>query len=927
MEAILRERGERRRHERIRISLDVFSISTGRSIGMAVNLSPQGAFIQTENPLRPGTRLFLEFDLPDFLPIKAYCNVVWIKKVEGPESGPSGMGIQFINIYEYHRAKLEEYIRKNFSKIDSDDFDLADFIDISDRDIFKKTEPFWEFIEDTTKKGFNQYRLPVLSACKNRVRVSDKTTGREREMIMMGSCNYLGLSTHPKVLKATEEAIKKYGTGSEGAALLTGSYDIHRALEFKLARMKDCEDAVVFPTGYGANSGSISALVRKGDIAVIDRLAHASIIDGCMLSDGSFRTFKHSNIESLKRVLENVKDEYNGKLIVIDGVYSMDGDIAPLPHIIEIANQYGARVMVDEAHATGVIGERGRGTPSHFKVEGKVDIVMGTLSKALGSVGGFVASSKEVVNYLRYYARSGFFSINLPPAVAAAALAAIEVMESEPELHKNLWRNTKYMKENLRLLGFNIGNTESAIIPIIIGDNLTLRKMTKRIYEEGVYLNAIPYPAVPKGHERFRLSLMATHTKDDLDETLEIIEKVGREFGIIKKPISLGALGSGKYSVREVSSKREIEESVRFSWKVYRDYPAWVPYFIVKDQVRLISGDYFYFRKVSGKRFVVEEGGEIVGTVSAFVDSYFNRYHNRNVGFLGFFEALPNRAKAVELLLGSAMEFLELEGSKEIWAPVNGIFGLFGGGLLSSGFEKTPSFLQVYTPPYYHDYFTKSGFSPIKRLLHYTIDLTSPENVERIRAFSKEAWDGGFRIRKINKHSWDEEARYILGIYNEAFSRLWGNVPFDYDEFMEFANEFKTLITPDLWLMAEVDGNPVGFIGGFPQYAPVFRELNGEIKPLKMVKLPMKLRGINEGVIVLAGVSDKYRGRGIGRALFGRLAEAMIERGYFRAVASWALEDNLNSRRVIEGLGGEVDLYWTIYGRNLNSATGGPSIV
>jgi glycine C-acetyltransferase len=924
MEAVIGKTTERRRYERIPVGFDVFSMNTGKLIGKAVNLSLGGIFIQAENPLRPGTKLLLEFNLPgQSLPIKAYSEVRWVEKIKDSESEPWRMGIRFMNIYEYHRGKLEEYSRKNLNKIDPDNLDLSDFIDISDKDLFKKTHPFWEFIEETTQRGVNQYRLPLLSACKNRVIVSDKRTGKEREMIMMGSCNYLGLATHPKVVKATGEAIKKYGTGSEGAALLTGTYDIHRALEAKLARMKGCEDAVVFPTGYGANLGSISALVRKGDIAIIDRLAHASIIDGCMLSGGSFRTFKHSNIESLKRVLENVKNEYNGKLIVVDGVYSMDGDIAPLTHIIEIADQYGARVMIDEAHATGVIGERGKGTPSHFKIEGKVDIVMGTLSKALGALGGFVASSKEVVNYLRYYARSGFFSINLPPAVAAAALAAVEVMESEPELHKNLWRNIKYMKENLKLLGLNIGNTESAIIPIIVGDNLALRKMTKRIYEEGVYLNAVPYPAVPKGQERFRLSLMATHAKEDLDETLEVLEKVGREFGVVKKPYPLNTLRSEKYEVKEIFSKKEIEKSIRFSWRVYKDYPAWVPYFLVKNQVKLISGDYFYFRKVSGKRFVVEEKGEIVGTVSAFVDNYFNRYHNKNVGFLGFFEALPYKQGAIELLLGKATEFLELEGCKEIRAPINGIFGLFGGGLLSSGFEKTPSFLQVYTPPYYQDYFIKSGFSPIKRLLHYTIDLTLPENVERILTFSKEALTGEFQIRKVNKNNWDEEARSILNIYNEAFSSLWGNVPFDYDEFMEFANEFKNLIIPDFWLIAEVDGNPIGFVGGFPQYAPIFRELNGEIKPLKIVKLPMKLRSINEGTIVLAGVSDKYRGRGIGRALFSCLAEAMIEKDYRRTTVTWILEDNKNVRSVIEALGGEIDIHWIVYGKISSQQTEG----
>jgi glycine C-acetyltransferase len=523
--------------------LEVFSRNTGGLIGKSRDISPNGMFIETENLLKPGTKMLLEFKLPnEMIPIKTYSEVKWNKRGLTYEAKSTGMGVQFISIYESDKKRLAKYSKSLNSEgspkeetINSDNLSLADFVEISDKDLFAKTKLFWEFMEDIVQKGFDNYRVPLLSACKNRIVVFDKRIGKEKEMIMMGSCNYLGLATHPKVLKAAKEAIRKYGTGSGGAALLTGTYDVHRNLEIKLAQMKGCEDAVVFPTGYGTNVGCISALVKKGDVAIIDRLAHASIIDGCMMSSGKFRTFQHSDMQSLREVLERSKDSFDGKLIVVDGVYSMDGDIVPLPQVVNIAREYGAKVMIDEAHATGVIGERGRGTPSYFRIEGEVDIVMGTLSKALGGLGGFVASSKEVINYLRYYARSGFFSINLPPAVAAAALAAVEVMENEPELHENLWRNTRYMKENLKSLGFNVVNSESAIIPIIIGDDLALRKISKRIHEEGVYLNAIPYPAVPKGKSRLRLTLMATHTQEDLDKALEVLEKVGIEFGILKR--------------------------------------------------------------------------------------------------------------------------------------------------------------------------------------------------------------------------------------------------------------------------------------------------------------------------------------------------------------------------------------------------------
>lgn len=402
-----------------------------------------------------------------------------------------------------------------------------------------------------------------------------------------------------------------------------------------------------------------------------------------------------------------------------------------------------------------------------------------------------------------------------------------------------------------------------------------------------------------------------------ISKALKFVEKAGRGFGIIKRNSNESIAGSEKYCVREISSKGEIEKSVRFSWKVYKDYPAWVPYFLIKDQVKLISGDYLYFRDTRIKRFVVEGNGNIVGTISGFVDDYFNRCHNTNIGFLGFFEALPNRENAVELLFDKATQFLEREGCKETWAPINGIFGLFGGGLLSSGFEKTPSFLQIYTPPYYHDYLIRVGFKPIKRLLHYSIDLTLPENLNHIISLSERPSVPNVKIRRIDKSRWDEEIRSVLGIFNEAFRHLWGVVPLGYDEFVEFANEFKSLIIPDFWLIAEVDGEPSGFVGGFPQYAPIFREIDGKMTILKALKFAIRVGNIKEGALVLIGVLDKYRGRGIGRLLCSYLFKTMIEKGYNKAVVTWVLEDNKDSQRVTEKMGGKVDLYWTVYGKLL----------
>lgn len=381
---------------------------------------------------------------------------------------------------------------------------------------------------------FHHWGRILSSPSERRVIILDRYTNQPREMIMMASNNYLGLTTHPAVIEAARKALEKYGAGAGSVPLLGGTLDLHKELEYKLARMKGCEDAVIFTSGYSSNVGCVSALVRKGDVAVNDRLNHASIIDGCRLAGGELRTFKHNDPESLEKVLQSCEAQgFMGKLVIVDGVFSMDGDITNLPAIKKIADRYGARLMIDEAHATGVIGENGRGTPEHFKMEGEIDLVAGTLSKALAVVGGFVASSKEVVNYLRFYARSHMFSTALPPAAAGALIAGIDVIQNEPELRAKLWRNIRYMLANLRRMGFNLGNAETAIIPIIVGDETKLKLISREVHQAGIFVNPVYYPAVPKKLSRLRLSLMATHTQEDLDDTLAVLEKVGKKYGLI----------------------------------------------------------------------------------------------------------------------------------------------------------------------------------------------------------------------------------------------------------------------------------------------------------------------------------------------------------------------------------------------------------
>ena len=352
-----------------------------------------------------------------------------------------------------------------------------------------------------------------------------------KKMIMVGSNNYLGLTNHPKVKEATIEAVKKYGSGCAGSRFLNGTLDIHIKLEEKLARFIRKEAALVFSTGFQVNLGVISALVGKDDIVIIDKMDHASIIDGCRLSYGEVKKFRHNDMADLERILIENKDRK--KLIVVDGVFSMEGDIINLPDVMELAKKYDARVMVDDAHGIGVLGKTGRGTAEHFGLEKEVDLIMGTYSKSLASIGGFISGEEKVIHYIKHFARALIFSASPPPASIAAVSAAVDIIENEPERIEKLWANTRKIHNGFKSLGFEIGPTETPIIPILVGEDLKAFTMAMMLQEEGIFANVAVSPAVANGKALIRTSYMATHTDEHLDRVLNAFEKVGRALGII----------------------------------------------------------------------------------------------------------------------------------------------------------------------------------------------------------------------------------------------------------------------------------------------------------------------------------------------------------------------------------------------------------
>jgi len=392
-------------------------------------------------------------------------------------------------------------------------------------DIFEKCSRF-DKAKELMSQGIYPYFRVIESAQDPEIIMNG------RRMIMIGSNNYLGLTNHPKVKEAAIEAIKKYGTGCAGSRFLNGTLTIHVELEEKLARFMRKDAALVFSTGFQVNLGVISALVGKDDVVIIDKMDHASIIDGCRLSFGEVKKFRHNDMNDLERLLREY--EAKDKLIVVDGVFSMEGDIAHLPEIVSLSKKYGARVMVDDAHGIGVLGQTGRGTAEHFGLEDEVDLIMGTYSKSLASIGGFIAGSTDVIHYIKHTARPLIFSASPPPASVAAVSAALDIIEDEPQRREALWRNTNKMFKGFTELGFEVGPSQTPIIPIVVGESKDAFVMAMMLQEEGIFTNVAVSPAVPNGRSLIRTSYMATHTEEQLDRVLEAFEKVGKRIGIIK---------------------------------------------------------------------------------------------------------------------------------------------------------------------------------------------------------------------------------------------------------------------------------------------------------------------------------------------------------------------------------------------------------
>lgn len=426
---------------------------------------------------------------------------------------------------------MEAPRKKQEAKTTFAEYDYSNFYYGAGNDPLNLLGPFAEWYEEALPNGYYLYSEPLTSAPTTHVKVRNRKTGEVQDLLNLASYNYLGISYRDEVKQAAVEAVQKYGLGASGSPILSGTLDIHLDLAKAVADFKDKEAAILFPTGYSANVGFISSLMRAGDNILLDQYSHASIVDGAILAKSKTIFFRHNNPMDLERKLLKCAGK---KLVIVEGVYSMDGDVCLLPEIVEVCKRHGARILIDEAHSTFLFGPNGRGVAEHFGLDKEVDFHLGTFSKSLGGQGGFVCGSRELIDYVNAFGRSRFFSCNLAPPVAAGLLAGIGIVENEPHLRTRLWSNVAFMRRRFAEEGIDIGKSTSQVMPVLVNNDAKVFAVAEKIQERGLFLQPVTYPAVPKNRSRLRISISAAHSEEDLESAVQVIGGVLREEGIIR---------------------------------------------------------------------------------------------------------------------------------------------------------------------------------------------------------------------------------------------------------------------------------------------------------------------------------------------------------------------------------------------------------
>lgn len=816
-------------------------------------------------------------------------------------------------------------------------------------DIFQKCRDFTR-ADDVKEAGYYPYFRAIEENEGPVVRIEG------REIIMAGSNNYLGLTADPRVKEAAIKATEQFGTGCSGSRYLTGTVRLHEEMEAEMADFMGKEACLLFSTGYQTAQGVIPTLVNRGDYVISDKDNHACIVAGNLMAKGAFgdvARYKHNEMSDLERQLARLP-ESAGKLIVTDGVFSTSGEIVELPQMIELAKRYGARVMVDDAHGLGVIGKGGRGTASYFGLDDATDMTMGTFSKSLASLGGWVVGEERVINYIKHTAPALIFSASPTPASVAAALTALRIMRAEPERIDRLIDNANYLRTGFTSMGYRIIDGKTGIVPVIIGDDTLTFIFWRRLFDAGVFVNAFISPGVMPGLQMMRTSVMATHERSHLDRILELFEDIGTEMGLLEKETpataaeqngttediseDLGAEGmseftedlgiavpgtlttTGTVKIRRITSRKERLEFIRFPWKLYKDDPNWVPP-LEMDRMRLIDTEKNpFYTHARLQLFVAERNGEIVGRIGAIANETHNKLHQDAVGFFGFFDSIDDQDVA-NTLINAAAAWLREQGMTAMRGPISPSMN-DEVGLLVDGFDRPAMMQMPYNPPYYSELLERAGFGKAKDLLAWNVE--HPEcmtpKLERVTNLLRER--GKASVRPLAMKRFPEEVELIKRIYNAAWEPNWGFVPMTDEEMNVMAYELKQVIDPEFVLFAEKNGETVGFALAVPDINQAFKAGSAippgaRNLPTAIMNLMTKKKQINQLRIIILGVMPEHQGQGIDALLYREIMERAVRRGINRGEASWVLEDNVMMTRAAEMMNATPYKRYRVYQRDI----------
>ncbi len=801
-------------------------------------------------------------------------------------------------------------------------------------DIFQKCRDFTR-ADDVKEAGYYPYFRAIEENEGPVVRIEG------REIIMAGSNNYLGLTADPRVKEAALKATEQFGTGCSGSRYLTGTVRLHEEMEAEMADFMGKEACLLFSTGYQTAQGVIPTLVNRGDYVISDKDNHACIVAGNLMAKGAFgdvARYKHNDMADLERQLARLP-ESSGKLIVTDGVFSTSGEIVDLPKMSELARHYGARLMVDDAHALGVIGEGGRGTASYFGLDNEADMTMGTFSKSLASLGGWVVGEERVINYIKHTSPALIFSASPTPASVAAALTALRIMRAEPERIDMLIANADYMRNGFTSMGYRIIESKTGIVPVIIGDDTLTFIFWRRLFDAGVFVNAFISPGVMPGLQMMRTSVMATHEKHHLDRILELFEDIGTEMGLLDKDTpataaeqgaavapeelaeELGAEGmsaftedlgvavpvtlptTGLIQVRTVNTRKERLEFIRMVWDLYKNDPNWVPP-IEMDRMRLLDTEKNPFYKHARLQlFIAEKGGKIVGRIAAIVNDKHNSEHDDKVGFFGFFESVDDQDVA-NTLFNAAGFWLREQGITVMRGPISPSMN-DEIGLLVDGFDSPAMFQMPYNPSYYTGLMERAGLGKAKDLFAYIVEYPKCLTEKIVRVTDMLKTRGRATVRGLAMKRFPEEVERIKSIYNQAWQPNWGFVPMTDEEMNAMAYELKQVIDPDLVLFAEKDGEAIGFALAVPDINQAFKAGSSippgaKNLPTAIMNVMTKKKHIKQLRIIILGILPKYHGQGIDALLYREIMERAVKKGMNRGEASWVLEDNIMMNRAAE---------------------------